>query len=68
MYVYKYPVDSDYWLQNIFANGFNNNMWLLNFWVTLDILRNYCNLKSNYFDFVSNEIQSEGVVLFIIIE
>ena len=43
--VNTYAIDSDYLLQNTFT--FNENLWLLVFWIILYILRNYCNIKSN---------------------
>ena len=49
--------------------GFNENLWLLFFfWITLYILQNFCNLKPKYYDFASDVIQIEGVIIFIIID
>ena len=59
--VYTYAVG-----YKIFSQMDSMKIWLLNFWVTLDILRNYCNLESS-FDFVSDVFQIE-VVHFIVIE
>ena len=45
--------------------GYNKNIFLIGF--NASSLRNYCNLKPNYYDFLY-VIKIEGVVIFILID